>query len=90
MVECAAGKMAAFFMRFTIRELLLLTAIVGLIAAMVTEHVTYRANVKRSQLDMVRTVNSAHDNASVLHKNGYVLSGERIYRLDSRGELVQP
>ena len=90
MVECPAGKLVRCFMRFSIRELLLLTAIVSLIVAMLTEHVAYRASVKRIQIDITGTVNSAHKNASVLDKDGYFLSGERIYRLDSRGELVQP
>jgi hypothetical protein len=78
-------------MRFTIRELILLTAIVGLVVAILTDHVTYRASVKWIQLDIARTVNSAHDNASVLETNGLFISGDdRIYKLNSSGERVEP
>jgi hypothetical protein len=73
---------------FTIRELLLLTAIVGLTAAMLTDHLTFRASVERIRLDIARTVNSARDNAIILDNNGYVISGDRIYSVDSSGELV--
>jgi hypothetical protein len=33
MVQCPAGKLAGFFMRFTIRDLLWLTVVVGIVAA---------------------------------------------------------
>jgi hypothetical protein len=37
MVECPAGKLAGFFMRFTIRDMVLVTAIVALVAALLIE-----------------------------------------------------
>ena len=42
MVECPSGKQAGVFMRFTIRDLLMLTVIVALIAALIIERQSRR------------------------------------------------
>ena len=42
MVQCPAGKLAGFFMRFTIRDVVLVTAIVALVAVLLLERQSRR------------------------------------------------
>jgi hypothetical protein len=56
MVQCPAGKLAGFFMRFTIRDLLWATALVAVVAGWVLDHffVEARSNAKSAALQNLR------------------------------------
>jgi len=72
-------------MRFTIRELLLVTVIVAMGLALVTEHIYYRRAAHRLTMERNGEFNRRQELRKRISMDGYAIVDGRFYRIVDEG-----
>jgi hypothetical protein len=68
-------------MRFTIRELLMLTTIVALSLGMIIQRMHHRAVVRANQQQW-------RDHEAIMFEEGFFKIGKHVYKLDNQGYVI--
>src|SRR5262245_4916047 len=78
-------------LRFTIREMFLLTTIVALCLALAGQYLAFRAAIRakeETRREAARGINMAREHEIALINDCYVKIGKHIYRVDDEGYVI--